>query len=250
MALETLNLANEKGKKFYVYIYRDPRPNKNYCPIYVGKGINKRAKIHWYCGSDNRIFARILDKLKHLDLKPIIEIVAWFDDENAAFDLERELIALIGRRDQKKGPLANMTDGGDGASGVVMSAGTKAKIKAGNLIAKAAIAADPARSAAQSEQRSDLRKAAWSDPVARARYTESIRAAKEAKSAKMKAYWADPERRERHAANVSASTKAAWADTETRKKRVDAIRMSRRSPSNRGQLEGSSYDQDASRDAS
>lgn len=37
--------------------------------------------------------------------------------EEAAFNLEIALIGAIGRADQGKGPLTNMTDGGDGASG-------------------------------------------------------------------------------------------------------------------------------------
>lgn len=40
----------------------------------------------------------------------------------------KELIAALGRRDTRDGYLCNMTDGGEGASGCVRSAETRAKV--------------------------------------------------------------------------------------------------------------------------
>ncbi len=85
-------------------------------PIYVGKGTikNRRAERHWRFGTDNALFSRVLAKIRAAGLNPIIEIVAQFDDEAAAFALESALIAKFGRRDRGAGPLVNMTDGGEG----------------------------------------------------------------------------------------------------------------------------------------
>ncbi|WP_431861369.1 NUMOD3 domain-containing DNA-binding protein [Azospirillum sp.] len=133
MAENTLPLFEGAGK-FYVYIYRDPRPGKRGVPIYVGKGSQAygRADDHWGGKATNRMLRGILAKVRSAGLEPIIEIVAWFDDEAAAFCLERSLIAKFGRRDLGSGTLCNMTSGGEGAAGAVRSKETKAKIGAGN----------------------------------------------------------------------------------------------------------------------
>lgn len=111
----------EGAGKFYVYLYRDPRPKKKLVPIYVGKGTakRKRADIHWREGARNPILAALFDKFVALDLEPIIEIVGWYDDEDAAFAAEIAFIARFGRRDKKTGTLCNLTDGGEGPSGFI-----------------------------------------------------------------------------------------------------------------------------------
>lgn len=53
--------------------------------------------------------------------KPKIQILARGLTEEQSFDLEKLLIALIGRRDQGKGSLLNLSDGGEGNSGAVRS---------------------------------------------------------------------------------------------------------------------------------
>lgn len=120
---------------FYVYVYRDPRPRKGSVPIYVGKGTAAlgRADHHWRRGSPNRLLNGILGKIRTAQLEPKIEIVGWFDDESAAFACERALIAQFGRRNLDCGPLCNLTDGGEGALGVVRSAETCAKIRAAKI---------------------------------------------------------------------------------------------------------------------
>lgn len=118
------DLSNEK--KFYVYIYRDPRPSKNSEPIYVGKGSSKlgrkwrRADYHWLYGyNTNRLFKAALVKIRNMELSPLIEIIEWFDNESDALKLEELLIDRIGRRDQKRGPLLNLTNGGESGNGYI-----------------------------------------------------------------------------------------------------------------------------------
>ncbi len=128
MASDILSSDSDIGKAFYVYTYYDPRDGKDRCAIYVGKGKRVdgrpewRARTHWVHGAKSNImFQRVLDKIRELGLVPEIKIIAEFDDEFDAFALEITLIAQIGRRDKGLGPLLNMTDGGDGISGLVLT---------------------------------------------------------------------------------------------------------------------------------
>lgn len=118
LAHDPLSLDFGRDKKFYVYLYRDPRPNKRDQPIYVGKGGSKlRAESHWRGRTKNIILKRILAKIKADGLEPIIEIIAWTDSEDSAHSLEKSLISKYGRIDLKTGPLANLTGGGEGGWG-------------------------------------------------------------------------------------------------------------------------------------
>ena len=116
---------------FYVYHYCDPESGT---PFWVGKGKGKRAYVH--LTSCNRLnhpcfgtfFYRKLRKMLSKGIEPTIEIIQEFSEEKEAFDLEISDIKRIGRRDQGKGPLTNLTDGGEGSSGYVTSDETKQKI--------------------------------------------------------------------------------------------------------------------------
>jgi hypothetical protein len=108
---------------FYVYTYKDPRPTKNLQVVYVGKGMGDRMFAHWRKAVHrNKGFGAFLALLRRNSLEPIIERVAEFDDEAAAFVEEMRLIALYGRRDLKVGSLFNLTDGGEGFSGAIRTA--------------------------------------------------------------------------------------------------------------------------------
>jgi len=109
---------------FYTYVMRDPRPGKNLQPIYVGKGKGRRVHVHWRKALDHRnpLLRRVFGKLHKSGLEPQIEIVGHFDVETEAFQREIELIAQYGRRDLGLGTLCNLTDGGDGASGCLITA--------------------------------------------------------------------------------------------------------------------------------
>lgn len=104
--------------KYYVYVYFDRLTN---LPMYVGKGHGNRAYKHLALCQRLDRNTRFYNKLRNLlrdGNKPRIEIVASGLSEKTAFDLEVSLISSYGRL-QNGGVLYNLTDGGEGVSGVV-----------------------------------------------------------------------------------------------------------------------------------
>jgi hypothetical protein len=120
---------------FYVYIYLDPNSVGYseygnfafiYKPFYVGKGHGLRCfdhvskakglqKLHKHTPVIKKCWS-----LLHRDgMEPIIELLEIDLIESEAFDLEKQLISLIGRRDKGTGPLLNLCDGGEGISGKI-----------------------------------------------------------------------------------------------------------------------------------
>ncbi len=128
---------------FYVYAYLDTRkPGKyqygeyvfNYEPFYIGKGKNYRQHDHLlpsqqYMKGGNilkkSIIKKIINETKNY---PLIIKISENINEYDSFTLETKLIKIIGRRDIGKGPLANMTDGGEGNSGKNVSKKTRKKL--------------------------------------------------------------------------------------------------------------------------
>lgn len=115
---------------FYIYVYLDPRkPGEykyqdilfNFEPIYIGKGKGNRDMYHlkYYC--DNEILSRKLNKIKNLELEPIIMRISEGLAETTALTKETLLIENIGRLNLKTGPLCNLTNGGEGCSRLVQS---------------------------------------------------------------------------------------------------------------------------------
>jgi hypothetical protein len=95
---------------FYTYLWL----REDGTPYYVGKGIGRRA---WRKGSPPR--ERVL--------------IQEFPSEEDAFLSEKFLIALYGRKDLKEGCLINLTDGGDGTSGLKTSDSAKEKQRLAHL---------------------------------------------------------------------------------------------------------------------
>ena len=106
---------------FYAYIYHDGPT-----PIYVGKGKDDRVGDHLK-HAKNRHFHFKLEKMKREGREPRIQIIDA-PNEDAAFEMEELLIAMIGRKDLGLGPLLNLTDGGEGWSNP--SEETRNKMKA------------------------------------------------------------------------------------------------------------------------
>ena len=118
-----------EDRRFYTYIYLDPRKEGNfiygdykfqYEPFYVGKGRGRRDKRHLsksnYSNSNThkyKLIKYLIDNGYTIQYFRVKENLL----ETEAFDLEINLIRLIGRQDVKSGPLCNHTDGGDGSSG-------------------------------------------------------------------------------------------------------------------------------------
>jgi len=123
---------------FYVYIYLDPRKNGNfkyedyqfdYEPFYIGKGKDQRYKSRSCISKTGKGYLNNkIKKLQKNNLKPIIKKIKENLLESEAFELEKLMIKLIGRKDHKKGPLLNATDGGEGPSGKILSTTSKEKI--------------------------------------------------------------------------------------------------------------------------
>jgi len=126
---------------FYIYLYLDPRKPGKYCyeqctylyePIYVGKGMNGRCFDHLkYLKNKKRSYFKyklqaILNE--GLTLQNYILILRSHLAETEAFMLEKGLINEIGRQDLNLGPLTNLTDGGEGASGAIRTKETKRKL--------------------------------------------------------------------------------------------------------------------------
>jgi hypothetical protein len=96
---------------YYTYAYL--REDKT--PYYIGKGRGKRI----YC--KNRTIKAPKDKSLILFLKKNLT-------EAEAFKHEIYMIFVLGRKDLGTGILRNLTNGGEGASGAVISAETKKKL--------------------------------------------------------------------------------------------------------------------------
>lgn len=130
-----------KDDKFYVYVYFDPRKSGifvyedflfEYEPFYVGKGCGNQCYSHLTESYNNIDLQRKTNKNRgtykcnkirkiksEINSKPIIVKLYQNLQEVNAFDLEKRLIKIIGRFDLGKGPLTNLTDGGDGTSGYI-----------------------------------------------------------------------------------------------------------------------------------
>lgn len=107
-------------------VYEHWRPDKNVC-FYVGKGTNKRAGS--VIRRENQHHMRIVEKLKSLGLEVEVRIFSRDLSEQDAFALE---ISRIAHWREIGCDLVNQTLGGDGASGNVHSAETRAKISKAN----------------------------------------------------------------------------------------------------------------------
>jgi hypothetical protein len=96
---------------FYVYAYF----RLDGTPCYVGKGKGERWRHRGKYGR-NKHFLNIRAQAKAIGLDlPCIKLVEGLTDAEA-MQIELDLIHLVGR-EANGGPLVNLTDGGDGASG-------------------------------------------------------------------------------------------------------------------------------------
>lgn len=100
--------------KFYTYVHRRADTQEIF---YVGKGSRSRAyTTQWR----STYWHRMVNKYGL-----VIEIVAYFYEEEAAFEHERDLIAELRANGNR---IVNLTDGGDGASGAKRSEETRRRM--------------------------------------------------------------------------------------------------------------------------
>jgi hypothetical protein len=108
---------------YYIYIYLNPLKNNR--PFYIGKGKDKRKYSHLYekleKTSNPHKINTILKIIKETGKRPPIEIYRSALSSEDAFYLEKELIDFYGRKNNNTGILCNLTDGGMGGVGRIIS---------------------------------------------------------------------------------------------------------------------------------
>ena len=113
-----INLVTKvKLKQYYVYIHRRGDNNEVF---YVGKGKGRRCKRH---ESRSNYWRNIYNKYG-----VNCEIVGNSLTEHEALLLEKTLVRHFGRIDLGTGCLVNLTDGGDGASNIIVTEETRKRL--------------------------------------------------------------------------------------------------------------------------
>lgn len=104
------------------YLYRHIRLDKNE-PFYIGIGSDSSYKRAFNKKYRNKFWLKIVDKTDYR-----VEIL--FDNLNwgEACEKEKEFIDIYGRRDLNTGTLCNLTNGGEGVSGLIRSYETRLKM--------------------------------------------------------------------------------------------------------------------------
>ncbi|NDB86370.1 MAG: hypothetical protein EB127_27285, partial [Alphaproteobacteria bacterium] len=107
--------TNNRAEMYYTYAYlREDRT-----PYYIGKGSGKR----------------VYSKIRSVSIPPKDRILILKKDltEDEAFQHEKYMIAVFGRKDLGTGILHNKTDGGEGVSGHIYTEEQKQKITQSKL---------------------------------------------------------------------------------------------------------------------
>lgn len=123
-----------------VYALLDPRkPRQRYSkwifdgePFYVGRTSNLSNRLYQhFCkhASKNSFKQAVLSRIHLSGLKPRLRVLRKGLTLIQANRYEAEVIRLVGRRCSNEGPLTNLTDGGDGATGHRHTRRTKKHLK-------------------------------------------------------------------------------------------------------------------------
>lgn len=124
--------------EFYIYMYLD----QDNIPFYIGKGKDSRYKIqgHLTVQYRNKLLKNKICKVGANNIK--IYFLHENITEEEAFSWESYWIKYIGRRDLGTGTLCNLTDGGEGVKGYIVSEETRLKMseaKKGNSCHKGCV---------------------------------------------------------------------------------------------------------------
>lgn len=126
----------------YVYVYLDTRKLGKYqyndiCflyePFYIGQGRDRRYRKHLLESKkgnkmNNSFKFNIINLILEEGKEPIILKLYENISEDTAKEIEVKLIEIIGKRIDGKGPLTNITNGGDGTSGYVLTEDHKKRL--------------------------------------------------------------------------------------------------------------------------
>lgn len=120
-----MNSSLDAQNKPIYYVYRHVRPDKNE-PFYIGIGGGNRSNRPY---NRNRHWLNVYRlNNREIEVDILVDELTWKE----ACDLEIWWIAFYGRKDKGKGPLVNLTDGGDGTVGFIQSEDHKRKISNAN----------------------------------------------------------------------------------------------------------------------
>jgi hypothetical protein len=104
------------------YLYRHIRLDKN-TPFYIGIGSDSNYKRANSIRDRNIFWKRIVNKTEY-KVEIMLDDLSWEE----VCEKEKEFIEIYGRSNLGKGELCNLTDGGDGAKGVIYDEARKKKI--------------------------------------------------------------------------------------------------------------------------
>lgn len=221
--------------RYYVYVLVRSTTNK---PFYVGKGSGRRINEHEReAGTDCRCRkCHTIRKVWRQGGQVVRYIMLETNDEQEALDYEIELIALYGRKN-----LCNLTDGGDGVRGAVVSDELRAKRSANQKARwqdpeyrakqKARLPKTPDQRAATSQR---LKGRVFSEETrqklaqrARERWARPGERAQQ--GARSRENWIDPSFR----ANAITRLEERWSDPDVRERQRDALLEQWKNPARR-----------------
>ena len=110
----------------YVYTLTDPR---NGMPFYVGKGVGRRCHFHAWEAKNSTASTYKLNKIRKIQSLGL-DIIVRKVEENVSHEQAKELECFLIAEMRDFGiELTNLTDGGDGRAGYVVSPETIAKTR-------------------------------------------------------------------------------------------------------------------------
>jgi hypothetical protein len=107
------------------YVYRHIRLDKNE-PFYIGIGSDKTYQRAYKTKGRSKYWENI--SINGYEVEILMDNITWED----ACKKEVEFISMYGRKDLGQGTLVNLTNGGDGSPGVIVSEKTRGYHKVNN----------------------------------------------------------------------------------------------------------------------